>query len=344
MKKSRATLIDLVEAVYAFELEDAAWVDHVLTAAARELDHGLGIAAATYTRSSDREFTMHQKFSRGGVPDLLARIDRAAAEWPRELYAALLRPGLATTLSKVAGDHPEVFEAYARHVEGVKDVLGMTAVDPDGLGLLVFGLLPETRTLTIEERDTWTMIAAHLAAGHRLRRGLDKRRHATELPYAAEAVIDVGRARVAEASGAARDPAASDVLRRAAQQIDKARGPMRNEAPEAALKVWKGLTEGRWSLVDWFDTDDRRFVLALPNEPRVADPRGLSSRESLVATYAIHGDTVTMIAYRLGLSKAVISSTLKLAMRKLGVQNRAELIRRFRPLEAASAAVAPPDE
>ena len=28
------------------------------------------------------------------------------------------------------------------------------------------------------------------------------------------------------------------------------------------------------SLVDYFDTDGRRFVLALPNSPHVTDPRG----------------------------------------------------------------------
>lgn len=344
MKKASATLIGLVEAVYDLELDDAAWIDRVLASAAPELDHGLGIGAATYTRSDDDAFVVHQKFSRGGAHDLIARIDRAAAEWPREVYAELMRPGLVTTLSAATADHPEVLGAYARHVEGVRDVFGITAVDPDGLGLLVIGLLPERLLLTTQQRELWSMVGAHLAAGHRLRRGLAKRESVTELPQAAEAVIDPARSTVTHATGDAHESAASDVLRDAARHIDQARGRMRVESPEAALQMWKGLTEGRWSLVDWFDTDDRRFVLALPNEPRIVDPRGLSPRESLVATYAIHGDSVTMIGYRLGLSKPVISSALKKAMRKLGVRNRAELIQRFQPLESARESAPPHEE
>ena len=97
--------------------------------------------------------------------------------------------------------------------------------------------------------------------------------------------------------------------------------------------MWKSLTDGRWSLVDWFDSDDRRFVLALPNAPKVIDPRGLSERESLVVTYAVQGDSVKLIGYRLGISKATVSGVLKRAMRKLGVKTRAQLIQRFSAFE-----------
>jgi DNA-binding CsgD family transcriptional regulator len=94
--------------------------------------------------------------------------------------------------------------------------------------------------------------------------------------------------------------------------------------------------DGRWSLVDWFDSDGRRFVLALPNTPEVVDPRGLSERENLVATYAIHGDSGKLIGYRLGISKASVSTALHSAMHKLGVKTRAQLIERFRAFEALS--------
>jgi len=87
-------------------------------------------------------------------------------------------------------------------------------------------------------------------------------------------------------------------------------------------------------MVDWFDTDGRRFVLALPNSPGVSDPRGLSERESQVVAYAVLGQTNKMIAYRLGLSRSRVSMLLRTAMRKLDVQTRTQLVLKMRNFEA----------
>ncbi|MBW1755675.1 MAG: helix-turn-helix transcriptional regulator, partial [Deltaproteobacteria bacterium] len=64
--------------------------------------------------------------------------------------------------------------------------------------------------------------------------------------------------------------------------------------------------------------------------------RGLSERESLVATYAIHGDSAKLIGYRLGISKATVSSVLKRVMRKLGVKTRPQLVERFGAFEPSA--------
>jgi len=90
---------------------------------------------------------------------------------------------------------------------------------------------------------------------------------------------------------------------------------------------------GRWSTVDWFDTDGRRFVLAIPNSPDVTDPRGLTEREGQVVSYAAFGQTNKMIAYRLGLSKSRISLLLRSAMRKMGAKTRAHLVQRVREFD-----------
>ncbi len=87
-------------------------------------------------------------------------------------------------------------------------------------------------------------------------------------------------------------------------------------------------------MVDWFDTDGRRFVLALPNSPHIADPRGLSERESQVVDYVALGQTNKLIAYRLGLSRSHVSMLLRGAMRKLNVQTRAQLILKLRNFQA----------
>ncbi len=331
MKQAISNLIEFVEAVYDLESEDGAWIPNLLQVGLPLLDHGLGVAATAYTRDpSVPDFTIHQKFRASGPTDLLARIDRAISEWPREVYRELLRPGIVSTLSDAAAEHPECMEAYRRHIDGCRDAFCMTAVDPNGLGILVIAFLPEVSTLKGREREVWKMVGAHVAAGHRLRRAAVTAESSTGLPRNAEAVVDPTHVQLTDAAGPAQNKEAADALREAAVRIDRARGKTRKSDPVEAIEMWKGLTAGRWSLVDWFDSGGRRFVLALPNAPEATDPRGFSERESLVATYAMNGDSVKLISYRLGLSKASVSDALQHVMRKLGVKTRAQLIERFR--------------
>ncbi|MEM9730705.1 MAG: helix-turn-helix transcriptional regulator [Myxococcota bacterium] len=330
MREADATLIDLTEAVYDIDQEDAAWIPNLLRVGLPILDHGLGVGAAAYTRDPERpDLIVHQKFAVSGRPDLIARVNEAVAEWPRDVYRELMRPGVVSTLSEAARNHPECLEAYERHVPGVRDVFGMTSVDPNGLGILIVAPLPERTQLRGRNKELWQMMGAHVAAGHRLRRAVTAEVESTGLPHDAEAVIDPKRFDIVEATAGAEPREAASVLREAAIQVDRARASEGRKDPAFALEVWKGLTEGRWSLVDWFDSDSRRFVLALPNTPEVGDPRGLTTRENLVATYAMHGDSQKLIGYRLGLSKASVSRHLKSAMRKLNVKTHAQLIEKM---------------
>jgi DNA-binding CsgD family transcriptional regulator len=143
-------------------------------------------------------------------------------------------------------------------------------------------------------------------------------------------VIDPTTFRVTDAHGQAKSSGALDALREAAIRVDRARGRMRETDPEKALELWKALVRGRWSTVDWFDSDGRRFVLGLPNAPNVSDPRGLTEREMQVVAYVLSAQTNKLIGYHLGLSKGRVSTLLSSAMRKLGVQTRGQLIKRLR--------------
>ena len=105
----------------------------------------------------------------------------------------------------------------------------------------------------------------------------------------------------------------------------------RRQDPDGALEIWKGLARGRWSLVDWFDTDGRRFVLAKPNLPNVGDPRGLTEHEALLATYAARGESGKILSYRFGISPQSVSKLLSSAKRKLGVRTQAELAAKLGP-------------
>jgi DNA-binding CsgD family transcriptional regulator len=294
------------------------------------LNHGLGVFGGVYTRPLDGgALTLHQLHVAAGSEDFVARQARVAAECPPEVQQACTRPGICTTLSEAAGQkHASAVESWTRHHQGSKDALGLSAVDPDGQGAMIAVPLAERTKLAGAVRERWQMVGAHLAAGYRLRRRLRRAQSSTVesgLPLDAEALLDPTQFAIKEATGEAEGGDARRALREAAVLADRARGAMRRTRPKEALQIWTSLIRGRWSLVDWFDSDDRRFVVALRNAPELKDPRGLTDRESQVATFAALGDSGTLIAYRIGISRARVSVLLKRAMRKLGLSTRKEL-------------------
>jgi DNA-binding NarL/FixJ family response regulator len=132
--------------------------------------------------------------------------------------------------------------------------------------------------------------------------------------------------RCAHAEGAAEPGEAREALRQAVLASERARGSMRRTDPDDALELWKALVAGRWSLVEHFDTDGHRYLVARKNDPALDDPRGLSLRERQVVAYAALGHPSKLISYELGLAPATVSKHLTSAMRKLQVRTHAELM------------------
>ncbi len=113
--------------------------------------------------------------------------------------------------------------------------------------------------------------------------------------------------------------------------VEAARSAKGRRNPDEALAAWEALIRGRWSLVDRFDGDQRRFVVAVRNDPHFSDPRGLSMRERQVAAYAGLGRSAKEIAYLLGAPAASVENSLRRAQAKLGLQSRVELTDFFAP-------------
>ncbi len=338
MNPIKSQAIDLVEFVYDLDVNEDHWVPSLLEVGLPLFDHGYGVVGASYVRPNESGMPFPTKFCQaGGTADLSQRILAGSALAKSEgVLREINRSGVVTTLSETVArfaDEVPPLEEFYQHLDGAKDMLALTAVDPNGIGLSLSAPLPERTKLSGRERELWQMIGAHLVSGFRLRRGVleaqDSLGKDGALPRNAEAVIDPKAFAVIEAVGPARE-GAGEFLREAAIHVDRARGRLRKDEPEEALGIWKGLVEGRWSLVDWFDTDGRRFVLAKPNAPRLKDPRGLTERENQVCTYAALGETNKLISYRLGISQSKVSTTLRSAMRKLGVQTRAQLVEKLR--------------
>jgi DNA-binding CsgD family transcriptional regulator len=334
-----SAIIDFTEAAYGLDANSEDWLPKLLRAGAPLLDRGLGVFALTCHRPSEMgPLIIDRLHMQSGPSDLLERVVRLRAELDMQLLWALSRPSVPKTLSEAAADEqdPTAFSQIMHYFDFAKDGLGVSAFDPEGWGVYLIAPLPGVTRLTEKSRERWQMLAAHFGTGYRLRRAVvEANRTASTpeaFPYGAEAVIDPACFRVSDATGKAKSRGALSALRSAAVQIDRARGRLRERDPEEALELWKALVRGRWSAVDWFDSDGRRFVLAVPNAPSVTDPRGLTERETQVTAYALFGLSNKLIGYNLGLSKGHVSALMGSAMRKLGVSTRVQLVKRLREL------------
>jgi DNA-binding CsgD family transcriptional regulator len=334
---SATDAIDIVEAAYDLDADPAEWLGRLLYVGRETFDLGLGAAAALMAGASPQGQTLITQLVPGTArPGLISSIIRSGREIGPDMLQQTIDSvaGRVSVLSENREDRPAVYEAMTRNA-GCQDFLQIWALDPDLHGVNVAIPSPETVRLSGRARAHWRMLLVHITAAHRLRRDLmepsDVRGFAlTDMPYNAEALLDPKNFRVAEAAGDAQDKEVSKIIRDAAVRIDRARGGLRKADPQRALETWQGLVWGRWSLVDWFDSDGRRFVLARPNAPNVGDPRGLTEREARIATYAARGETGKAIGYRLGLSKTAVSRSLNSAMHKLGVKTQAELVEKMR--------------
>jgi DNA-binding CsgD family transcriptional regulator len=267
---------------------------------------------------------------------LAAAAQEIGHEAIRAVCAKEMHAASVGKLSDCREERPKFYETYARQL-GCKDMLTVHGHDPDGHGPAFYIPSQELLELSPAVRQQWERIAVHMATAHRLRRhltGADDAGGTTidTVPLHAAALLDPKRFLVSHAVGVARENGASHAIRDAAVRIDRARGTLRKDDPEESLRIWEAMVKGRWSLVDWFDTDGRRFVLATPNAPRLGDPRGLTEREHQVVTHASRGESSKLICYRLGISAQRVSKLLRDGMHKLGVKTPAQLVGKLRGL------------
>lgn len=100
-----------------------------------------------------------------------------------------------------------------------------------------------------------------------------------------------------------------------------------DETSGDAEAAWDALLEGRLALVDRFDRDGRRFVVARATSAE--DDGALTLRERQVLASIARGHANKRIALELGVAESTVSTAIREAARKLGVRSRIELVRIF---------------
>jgi DNA-binding CsgD family transcriptional regulator len=206
---------------------------------------------------------------------------------------------------------------------GFADIVAINGVDPSGRGVFLGSLVPRRIRFGTATREKWARVAAHMAAGLRVRRALASTQHGRpDITLEAEGVLTTdGKLQHGEAAAVA----AREALRRAVLALERARGPLRRRDSDGAIAEWRGLIEARWSLIDHFESDGKRYLVARRNEPRVAGFDALSIRERQVVGYVGFGHSNKLIAYELGISHSTVRVLVARSMAKLGAKSRAEL-------------------
>jgi DNA-binding NarL/FixJ family response regulator len=125
------------------------------------------------------------------------------------------------------------------------------------------------------------------------------------------------------------------MLRAAVVQVERSRGRLRHDDGREALALWRGLVAGQWSLVDKFESDGRRYLLAHRNEPHARESHALRRREQQVLELACRGYSNKMIAYELGIAETTVATHLGAVRRKFGCSSRSEVIALARSAGAA---------
>jgi DNA-binding NarL/FixJ family response regulator len=102
-----------------------------------------------------------------------------------------------------------------------------------------------------------------------------------------------------------------------------ARAVLRCQPPTEAAAQIAALSTGAWRIVDHFDADGRRYVIAR----LIGSP--LSTEEQVTVRRRARGDSVKEIAIDMGVSSATVSRRLTRALQRLGLARHAELPRLF---------------
>lgn len=333
--------IAILETAYVLTGDEGRWLHQLLETARRDnAEHGEWLVGCTYDSTRADSIAVRAN-AYCGVDEstTLARAAQIALPKSEDQRLAPLFRGVfvgSLRASSEALRRAGVNELHVREFErgidlcfrlwGIADELWVNAQDPTGIGCLIVAPRSRAGRLPPREVHRWSYVAAHLATAFRIRRQLEgwsSSARVNEMP-GVEAIF-APNGKLSHAQQPAQTESARAALSRAVKALDRARGSLRRRNPEEAIAIWQAMVSGRWSLLDHFDSDGRRYVLAHRNDPQVPDARGLTLRERQVAAYAELGHSNKVIAYELGLSTSTVGTHLARARAKLALPSGAAL-------------------
>lgn len=324
---TRNGLISAAESAYDLSVDATQWLDQLCVRVADVFRPSLGVVGYFHQANAARDgidiFDGVTRHAPAGADDLLLTLSRTATpEIVRDVF--MYGPVSGCIADALAPHRQDLGRSMFQHHVGANDAFCIMVRSPVGasacIALLQREVMPRSNPALLER---YHQLAAHVAAGLRLRNEVGS----------IDATLDTD-GRCLDARGDARGADLRAELRRAVRARDAARTARADE--ERALEIWQGLVSGRWSLVDSYESDGRRFVVARKNAPAHRDPRRLTLRERQVAALLATASSNKLIAYHLGLAVSTVGELVTSIRRKLGASSRAELIFTLRSLDAAN--------
>jgi DNA-binding NarL/FixJ family response regulator len=322
--------VGLVERIYDLETPSHdAWLNDLMGHITPEISAAEHAVAAIFRVE---QAGLHV-FSSSAVGELFANHSRALDTVDPGVVATAFHGPTFGTMSSIVGKRRLARASARARARGLTSLdaaesTGLLARDGGPWGVMFAVAEKEMRTITPREAAPFERIASHVHAALRLRfrlHGVPSVRSESPLDFRVgiDAIVSPnGKVEHAEADAQSQ----LESLKDAAIAIDRARARMRREDPEGALGAWRALVEGQWSLVESFESDGRRFLLARKNPPDAPRTPLLTERERAVLGLRARSHGVKLIAYELGLSPASVSRSLRSALQKLGVSSVGEII------------------
>jgi len=317
----------VVERLYDLDAPRGDWLTRVTASLRPFLDrHHLGAIGAFYTCPDASTWRIESTVVQDVAPRILLRYLEFALAPPATFLddTVLSRRWYVCSRLRRWSDVRQAFDT----VPVAADKLTLTTIEPDGAGVL-FGSfqrhrIPPSQALA----HSLTLLATHLTAAHRLRTDVSRRDTS-----AAAFVLDPD-GRLHGAKG--KTPAAAERARmqRAVRARERARSRKGRQELDL-LEDWRSFVEMGLTLIDQFERDGRRWVLAIDNRPAPVGLAKLSEREREVVRQAILGLSNKVIAYNIGLAHSTVRVLLARAGAKLGAGSRTELVARAAPRRSA---------
>jgi DNA-binding CsgD family transcriptional regulator len=316
MRPRHAGALDFLEAVYAWEADDDAWLAGLIQATIKVCGRPRWACAYEYDVSQPGRFEMGPMQSwNTPAPVRAGLIERLRANGPA--MARIYR----TEKFGYGGDLRGFNSADNRFLArtNTADFFGVNGHDGGGRGCFI-GLGVARPDLSRDEATLIERLSAHLASAYRCRTRL--RAGPGRALDDAEAVLSPD-GRILEARDNADDPQAREALSDAGRRLARLRRRARH--PDA-LTPWTPRVATRWTLVEVTAGRRERYLVARENLAPVPGLEALTQREQQVVASAAGGKSNKEIAYELGISFATTRVLLSRAYARLGVHTRRELL------------------
>jgi DNA-binding CsgD family transcriptional regulator len=338
MKALPLSLIDglaIISAAYSFSSTLKQWITELLRVTDRSMGVGLpGFAcvfqAANGTISIERTSAAALRLAPDSLRSIFDSITSGRPAWVRSCCAGG-RPSrvlLTTGIGWVSQSRRRAKLSAAV----MRNSLNIICIDVDDIGVLISLARPTGATIPQGARRALISLAGHIIPGRRLRDHFNA--PGRPLPVTAATAFPPPKDRALQGDGEPTLARARQNLQLAARDIERAGATLR-DGTGRILRPLGGVASANCFLVDHFESDGKRFIVALENAPLTSTLSALSPAERTVVAHAARGLSTKEVGYALGITDSTVRVLIMRAARRCGVKTRGDLFKLAEPKEAS---------